>query len=856
MIPVLEKGGQVEVRDPTTDELMGTYTVQGVRGRGGQGVVYALRDAEGAPAVVKVPSARGKLGSEIELRILKTLPPHQNLVTLAGVAAVAGITCSVLRWAHPNPYQRLNAEGMAPLTKSYRGIAAKTPLPATTVIEMVQELLAGLEHLHRYSFVHGDIKSANVLIELDTHRISVPNEGYFDLLQRRAYRTILADFGSARSLSFLRDRTKRGQRFAPDEFTPIYAPPEVFGKEPYHSGLPVDVYQVGAILYEWFTGNLPYDHVIPGLGLRGLTPDLIELKREELEGGRRLFDRQRLRAARHQDVVFAEKFASQRLRERFQEDVEAIVDASTHPDPAQRPTVPTLRREVIKLFELEPPRRGPSKGRVQLSVWNPRWHLTRDNRLAVAGRVSDDPGARERRSLARRRARQEREAELGAETEVTGASRTPTGGRAAWEPVSKRSAPPPSPPTRSTPRPPRRLEEIQDAIAVDQLRVVLVDDDRVALAVLGRSLRNRGVRLRTFQDPESALESLCRDHPHAAIVDMQMPGITGMELIQRLRRRLNGLPFPILVLSSVEEEDVLREAFRLGVVDYLVKPVTEAELLVKLQKAIKTKERGREAIPRELSGFELLEELRRSEVGVVFRVADTWDRYPDVVKALKVIRPELVGDTEPLLRLRREIDILSACEHPNLVHVREAGLEGRLLFYVADEIPADTLGHQLRERGRFDRREVRELLRELASALEYLHQYGVVMGDLSPESVGIDSRGRALLCELGSGRRMDGVLRMDESPLPRTRYTAPELFRDKPQLDYPVDLYALGVIALECWSGRPALRSRSTGLIEVDRLSEGLPTHLRELLSSLVDTRAQRRPTAHELVRMLQAALA
>ncbi|MGE0710546.1 MAG: protein kinase [Planctomycetota bacterium] len=853
---MLEKGGQVEVRDPVTEQSLGTYVIQGQRGKGGQGTVYAIRGPDGAPAVLKVPSPRGVLGAEIELRILKTLPPHPNLVRLIGTADVMGTACAVLDWAHPNPYQRLNADGMAPVTRSYRGLSQKTGLPATTAIEMVQELLAALEHLHRYSFVHGDIKSANVLIELDTHRISVPNEGYFDLVQRRSYRTILADFGSARSLTFLRERTKAGKRFAPDEFTPVYAPPEVFRQEPVHSGQPVDVYQVGAILYEWLTGNLPYDHVIPGLGLRGLTPELIQLKRDEGEGRRRLYDRERLRTARQQDVVFAERFASQRLRERFQEDVERLIDAATHPEPERRPSVPTLRRELIKLFELEPPQRSPSKGRVQVSVWNPRWHLTRESRLAAAGRVPDESEARARQLERQRREQREREAELGSDTEPASGSQTAP----AWAPV-RRARPTASASEPARTPPPAAVVESEgegEGPAVESLRVVLVDDDRVALAVLGRSLRKRGVRLRTFQDPESALESLCRDHPDAAIVDMQMPGITGLELVHRLRRRLNGLPFPMLVLSSVEEEEVLREAFRLGVVDYLVKPVTEAELLVKLQKAIASAAAAADAraIPRELSGFELIEELRRSEVGVVYRVADTWDRYPDVLKALKVLRPELSGDSEPLLRLRREIDILAACQHPNLVRIREVGLEGRLLFYVADEIPAETLGHRVRELGRFDRRQTGEVLREMAQVLAYLHQYGVVVGDLSPEGIGVDGRGRLILCELGCARRLDGVLRADEAPLPRTRYSAPELFRDQPEVDYAVDLYALGVIVLECWSGRPALRNRSTGLIEVGALAEGLPTHLQEVLALLVDTRPQRRPTAADLVQMLEAALA
>jgi serine/threonine protein kinase len=882
----MERGAELEVRD-ARGESAGVYVVQGPLAKGGQGKIYALLGSEGEPAVVKVPGERGLLGSEIELRILQTLPPHPNVMRLVGTTRYANMTCAVLAWAHPNPFVRLNGKGIeGPGIKRFRGLAPKTPLPASTAIEMIQELLAALEHLHRYSFVHGDIKSANILAEVDSHRIKISDERYFDLVQRRSYRVILADYGSARSLSFIKAKSERERKFAPAEFTPVFAPPEVFRENPFHSGLAVDTYQVGAILYEWLTGFLPYDHRIPQLGKRGLSQELIELKRAEDKGRLRCFDPNRLKAARHHDVVFAEAFASQRLRERFFEDVEKLIDAATQPDPDKRPTIPTLRREVMRLFELQPPQRGPSRGRVQLAAWNPRWHLTRANRFSEAARVGA-AHAKQRKRSKRQTVNYETSAhETGAHdtgAHDTGAHDTGAGfstdsfptdgspssglvqtgpitdgqgprtasGSPIWEAVSRKR----HQGTKAVPRPVAK-SATPDDVAIKELRIALVDDDRVALAVLGRALRKRGAQVRTFRDPESALESLCRDQPDAAIIDMQMPGISGMELVQRLRRRMSGLPFPILILSSVEEEKVLREAFRLGVMDYLIKPVTESELLVKVQKAIQRLAESSEALPWELGGFELLSETRRSEVGVVFRCLDTWGRFKGGdEKSLKVLRPDLAGDAEPLLRLRREIDVLEQHEHLNLVRMRAAGLEGRLLYYVADEIPGQTLGQRIRDVGPLDRGGLKDVLLEVSSVLDYLHRDSIVIGDLSPESLGVTDRGRLLLCELGCARILGGAVRGDEAALPQTRYAAPELFRDTPVIGTASDLYSLGVIALECWSGRPAVRNRSTGLIDLGALTEGLPEHLAELLASLVSPRPERRPSAGDLQARLQGAL-
>lgn len=655
--------------------------------------------------------------------------------------------------------------------------------------------------------------------------------------------------------------------------------------------------------------------------------------------------------------MFAEAFASQQMRDRFFEDAERLIELATLPDPSQRPTASQLRAEMFRMFELEPPPRQASSRKVQVSVWNPRWHLARDNRLAAAGRApdpeqdrmldeeevltqhvstadedvtmpvdlpADGPPPVSRSNLPTQRLPEEVEPAAASAVRAPAARRSglptqklddealdvddlasirftqmyrkltdqeptpepvraahqgrpsgrpprpsgrnqpPQRGSSGRQPppsrggtgrppppprASRRAPPPPSgrrgpPPPRDRPSGRSPAEEpvptVPDAgfdpdDPLKGLRVALVDDDRVALAVLGRALKKRGCNVATFQDPEAALESISRDSPNAAIVDMQMPGISGLDLLRRLSRRLNGLPFPLMILSSVEEEGVLKEAFRLGARDYMVKPVTEAELAVKLEKAVKIHhEECPQSVPRELNGFELLEELRRGEVAVVYRAADTWDRYPDVLKAIKVLRPDLVGEPEPLLKLRRELDVLADCDHPGLARVVESGLVGKFLYYVADELPARTLAHEVREGGAFSPDKVIAFLREGADILAHLHQQAFLVGDLSPESFARRDDGRFMLCELGNARRLSGVLRQDEPDLPRSRYGPPELFMEPPQLDLRADVYALGVCALEAHTGKPAVRSRATGAIDVEAVAQGLPRAILPVVTRMV----------------------
>ncbi|RMG09843.1 MAG: response regulator [Planctomycetota bacterium] len=412
---------------------------------------------------------------------------------------------------------------------------------------------------------------------------------------------------------------------------------------------------------------------------------------------------------------------------------------------------------------------------------------------------------------------------------------------------------------RAAPHRPPRLPQEQVPVGrtapedLGGVHLALVDDDRLVLAMVGRSLQRRGARVRSFRDPEQALEAMARDHPDAALVDMQMPRVSGLQLVRRLRRRLRGLPFPILFLTSVESEEGFQQAFELGVSDYLVKPTTEGELVAKLHKALEQQAARRPpALPEELDGYPLLAELRRGELTRIFRTRDPSGRE----KSLKVLRPELTGDAEALLRLRREIDVVAACDHPGILALNASGLQGGFLYYVTDEVPRRSLGREVGEEGGLSPRELLRLLRSVGLALEHLHERRVLVGDLSLESLGRLRDGRTVLTDLSRARFLGKVPRGDDPPLEPGRSLAPELASGAEPPDLRADLYSLGVVALEAHARRPAARERGTGRVDASRLAAGLPASLAGLLQRLVEPDPRRRvPSATALVDALDGLL-
>lgn len=117
--------------------------------------------------------------------------------------------------------------------------------------------------------------------------------------------------------------------------------------------------------------------------------------------------------------------------------------------------------------------------------------------------------------------------------------------------------------------------------------ILLVDDDEVFVTRLGRAFRDRGYEVRTASDYESAM-ALARDEsPELAIVDMRMPGRSGLELVRDLLAV--DASTRILVLTGYGSIATAVEAIRLGASDYLPKPADVDDILGVLHRTAEDK---------------------------------------------------------------------------------------------------------------------------------------------------------------------------------------------------------------------------------------------------------------------------
>ncbi len=173
--------------------------------------------------------------------------------------------------------------------------------------------------------------------------------------------------------------------------------------------------------------------------------------------------------------------------------------------------------------------------------------------------------------------------------------------------------------------------------------------------------------------------------------------------------------------------------------------------------------------------------------------------------AIKVMLPEALGDETSRRRFENEARTIARLDHPHIVGIHEVGrTSDGLPYYTMPHLPRGHLAQRDFSDGQADpgHVEVRAILRDLLSALEYAHARGVVHRDVKAENVLFDEAGRPLLADFGIALRRGFGSRVTTAGLAvgSTAYMAPEQARGE-EVDARADLYAVGVLAWEMLTG-------------------------------------------------------
>jgi len=118
-------------------------------------------------------------------------------------------------------------------------------------------------------------------------------------------------------------------------------------------------------------------------------------------------------------------------------------------------------------------------------------------------------------------------------------------------------------------------------------KIALVDDDRNILTSVSMTLEAEGFEVETYNDGQSALDAFNRKLPDMAVLDIKMPRMDGMELLQRLRQKTN---MPIIFLTSKDDEINEILGLRMGADDYVKKPFSQRLLVERIRTLLRRNE--------------------------------------------------------------------------------------------------------------------------------------------------------------------------------------------------------------------------------------------------------------------------
>ncbi|MEM1031268.1 MAG: protein kinase [Myxococcota bacterium] len=201
--------------------------------------------------------------------------------------------------------------------------------------------------------------------------------------------------------------------------------------------------------------------------------------------------------------------------------------------------------------------------------------------------------------------------------------------------------------------------------------------------------------------------------------------------------------------------------------------------------------------------YQLGRTLGRGGMGAVFEAVDT---STGTTVALKRTMPA-AGDTltaEEELRFRREFHTLASLRHPRVVAAYDYGREARGAFYTMELLD----GQDLKRLAPMTPTEACRVLRDIASALAFLHTRGFVHRDLKPRNVRCTDDGTVKLIDFGVMATVGTAAEVAGTP----NYAAPETVYGRP-VDGRTDLYALGAVGYVLLTGRPPFPARTFGAL-------------------------------------------
>ena len=354
-------------------------------------------------------------------------------------------------------------------------------------------------------------------------------------------------------------------------------------------------------------------------------------------------------------------------------------------------------------------------------------------------------------------------------------------------------------------------------------KILVVEDDQSISDNLKMLLESQGFGVTVCNHGKEADDTLKVGEFDLLMLDWDLPGMKGPEILQNYRNR-GGLA-PVLMLTGKRETSNKEFAFDVGADDYLTKPFSLREVAARVKAMLRRTEQIKGSAsalpaPQPVSAdgdtdpylgaifagkYKLTEKLGEGGAGTVYGGMHLGLNRPVAVKFLHSF---LISHSESRARFQREAEMLSGIKHSGIVEVFDFGIEKGQPYIVLERVEGVALSKIIKSSGALKVPEALKIFEQICDAMETAHKAGVVHRDLKPENIIVDTdkNGNVIvkLIDMGLAKSTRSTSKLTETgiTLGTALYMSPEQCQAK-DVDARSDIYSMGCVMYEVLTGKP-----------------------------------------------------